>query len=58
VLSSPIWIVALAFAAGAPWLVRAFADHLELRVRKRTDAVIARAHAQMAAREQGGAGDG
>jgi hypothetical protein len=45
-LSSPVWIVALVLAAGAPWFVRAFADRLELRVRKRTEALIARAQAR------------
>jgi hypothetical protein len=42
-LSSPVWIVALVLAAGAPWFVRVLADRLELRVRKRTEELIARA---------------
>jgi len=42
-LSAPIWIVALALAACAPWCVRAISDALEGRVRRRTEAVVARA---------------
>jgi hypothetical protein len=51
VISSPVWIVALVLAVAAPWLVRALGDRFELRVRQRTDAVIARAQARMTARE-------
>ncbi len=47
-LSSPVWIVALVLAAGAPWFVRVLADRLELRVRKRTEELIARARARPA----------
>jgi hypothetical protein len=62
-LSSPVWIVALVLAAAAPWFVRAFADLLELRVRKRTEALIARARARSlephgAGQEQARAGEG
>jgi len=39
----PIWLVALVFAATAPWCVRAFADVIEQRLRRRTAAVLARA---------------
>jgi hypothetical protein len=42
-LSAPIWIVALALGACGPWFVRAFADALEARVRRRTEALVARA---------------
>ena len=42
-LSAPIWIVALALAACAPWFVRALSDGLEARVRRRTEALVARA---------------
>jgi len=42
-LSAPIWIVALALAACAPWCVRAISDALEGRVRRRTEALVARA---------------
>ena len=42
-LSAPIWIVALALAACAPWCVRAISDGLEARVRRRTEALVARA---------------
>jgi hypothetical protein len=42
-LSAPIWIVALALAACAPWCVRAIADGLEGRVRRRTESLVARA---------------
>ena len=45
-LSSPVWIVALVLAAGAPWFVRALADRFELRVRRRTEELIARARAR------------
>jgi hypothetical protein len=44
-LSAPVWIVALALAACAPWVVRAIADRLEGRARIRTEALLARARA-------------
>ena len=47
-LWSPVWIVALVLAAGAPWFVSALADRFELRVRKRTQALVARARAAAA----------
>ena len=59
--SSPVWIVALVLAASAPWLVRMMADRLELGVRKRTEALIARAQARVparGAREHRGADEG
>jgi hypothetical protein len=60
--SSPVWIVALVLAAGAPWFVRVLADRLELRVRKRTEELIARARARTVdhtgPREEAGAGQG
>jgi hypothetical protein len=43
VLWSPIWIVALMLAVGAPWFVRALADRFELHVRRRTLALVGRA---------------
>ncbi len=43
VLWSPIWIIALMLAVGAPWFVRALADRFELRVRRRTQALVTRA---------------
>jgi hypothetical protein len=64
-LSSPVWIVALVLAAGAPWFVRVLADRLELRVRKRTEELIARARARnvegvdhTGPEEEAGAGQG
>jgi hypothetical protein len=42
VLWSPIWFVALLLAVGAPWFVRVLADGLELRARRRTQALVAR----------------
>jgi hypothetical protein len=42
-LWSPVWIVALVLAVGAPWFARALADQFELRVRRRTQALVARA---------------
>ena len=42
-LWSPVWIVALVLAVGAPWFARVLADHFELRVRRRTQALVARA---------------
>lgn len=39
----PLWLVALVFAAIAPWCVRAFADVMEKRLRRRTADVLARA---------------
>ena len=44
-LWSPVWIVALVLAVGAPWFARALADQFELRVRRRTQALVARARA-------------
>jgi hypothetical protein len=41
----PIWLVALVFAAIAPWCVRAFSDGMERRLRRRTAAVLAHANA-------------
>lgn len=41
----PLWAVALALAAVAPWCVRAFSKALEHRVRRRTLDTIARARA-------------
>ncbi len=42
-LLAPVWILALGLAAISPWCVRALADRFELRVRRRTEALIARA---------------
>jgi hypothetical protein len=43
VLSAPLWLVALAFAAAAPFCVGALQSVLELRLRRRTEEAIARA---------------
>jgi hypothetical protein len=56
ILWSPIWIVALLLAVGAPWFVRVLADRFELRVRRRTQALIARAQAAALHLEQEGQG--
>jgi hypothetical protein len=44
-LWSPVWVIALVLAVGAPWFARVLADQLELRVRRRTQALVARARA-------------
>jgi hypothetical protein len=51
-LSQSIWVAALALAASAPWSVRVFADRLEARVRRRTEALILRARAERTPEEQ------
>jgi hypothetical protein len=42
----PLWAVALVIAASAPWLVRAFADVMERRVRLRAVRIVTRAQAR------------
>jgi hypothetical protein len=44
-LWSPVWVIALVLAVGAPWFARVLADQFELRVRRRTQALVARARA-------------
>jgi hypothetical protein len=53
-LWSPVWIVALVLAAGAPWFARALGDRFELRVRRRTQALVARARGAAAHEEEEG----
>ncbi len=43
---SPVSIVALLVAMGAPWLVRAMADRMELGVKRNTEALLVRARAR------------
>jgi hypothetical protein len=60
-LTVHVWLVALALAACAPWLVRVYADALESRVRRRTEALVARARARVptpAGNAEGGPGAG
>ena len=56
-LWSPVWIVALVLALGAPWFARALGDHFELRVRRRTQALVARARAAALHAEEGRGAD-
>jgi hypothetical protein len=43
VLWSPVWIIALVLAVTGPWFVGVFADRLEARVRRRTQALLSSA---------------
>jgi hypothetical protein len=51
--SVPIWSIALACAAAAPWVVRGLERAMLRRVRRRTDALLARAEADARNAEAG-----
>ena len=54
----PLWLVALIVAGAAPWVAGALQAVLESRLRRRTDAVLARALAMLPAASGGGASAG